>query len=198
MTTFGSAILGCYNVVPTISAAKTLVTDNFNRANGNPISANWSTPTGVNALGIYNQQAANTIQAGHAASYWSANTFSNDQYSKAKPTGVLATYRYPRCGVRMGGANGEGYYISTDGTDTQLIYRSNAGSETVKQTLTGTGFLSTDIMEVRAQGTTISMWKNGSQIGTNTTDANIASGYPGGAANPDTYAEFDDWEGGDL
>lgn len=175
------------------------VTDNFDRANNASLGSNWTTPSGTNAIRINSNQAAGNATLGGGAAYWSANAFNDDQYSKCIPIGLAAGGRYEYAGVRMGGANGEGYYAKTDGTNSWLVYINAAGAESTLATFSGTGFNgSTDILEIRAVGTAIRFYKNGSQIGSDATDSNIASGYAGFLEAPDNNTAIDSWEGGNV
>jgi hypothetical protein len=164
--------------------------DNFNRVNGT-LGSNWTTSMGSPAI---SSNVVTCSASGATFAYWSSSSFSDDQFSKGNPTGTAAGGRYVYFGVRMG-ANGQGYFIKTDGANSWIVYRPSGGAEQTLQTL-NTGFLSTDVGEIRAIGATLSAYKNGFQIGVNQTSSVLSSGYPGIGVSPDNNTTADNWQGG--
>lgn len=171
-------------------------TDNFDRPDNPSLGANWTVPAGMNSPTIITNLAAGGVSApsSHVA-IWSANAFSASQYSKA----VFFTVdiaRYTLIGVRMGGPNGQGYYIRSNGTDSYIVYTNLAGTDTLLQNVSSS-FTGLDIIEIRAIGSSISAYKNSVQIGTTQVDTNITSGSAG-IRLFDNNDKINDWEGGDL
>src|SRR6185369_16757960 len=69
---------------PTATATPTplVVTDDFNRADG-PLGASWTKPpASEHNLAIVNNQVAVDIEQSHNYAFWSADGFSEDQYSQ--------------------------------------------------------------------------------------------------------------------
>lgn len=180
-----------------------LATDNFNRANENPLAGNWTTGPGEGNMRLVGNLAANFGDDGiDCAAYYSAITWPNDQYSKAKlaTTGTAGSAAGPMLTVRQSNSADTHYRLAVDhaGTNNVDLRRRVAGTTTPIATFTQ-AWTDGDTWELRVQGTTLSVWLNGVQVGTNQTDANIASGYAGIAySSLDANATIDDWEGGDF
>jgi hypothetical protein len=189
-----------------------VVIDSFNRANNNTLGPGWATPSGSASCGInnayytpggqicipYNCGSANGTN-GQGFNY-RTETFNNNQYAEITPVSSLAGYRYVSAGVRMGGANGEGYYAKTDGIQTWVIKRSSTGSETSLQTLSNVGWTEYggDRMKIQVTGNVIKVFKNNIQVSLDQIDNSIASGHPGISATPDNNTALDNFEGGGL
>jgi hypothetical protein len=174
-----------------------VVTDNFNRANSNTLGSGWASPAGRNGLGIVNNQCNGANGTGFS---YRTETFTNNQYATINPKAVISGSRFVAVGVRMGGANGQGYYMKTDGRDSRIIKISATGTETTLQTLTGVGFTEygNDVMSLQVVGNILKGFKNGIQVSLDQTDNDIAGGHPGASTNPDNGCSFDNFEGGGL
>lgn len=179
-----------------------LATDTFSRANEDPIATPWVTLGAgfemflqANVLGPFN------ISSDSWAYYDGGISWPNDQYAKMTCT-VTGT---------AGGTSGIGPMVRKASGATETFYRlvvdhaaSNnvslgkvvAGSYTNIVTVTNS-WSDGDTWELRAIGTTLSIWKNGSQVSTNQTDSSIASGKPGVAySSTETAASVDAFEAG--
>lgn len=146
--------------------------DNFNRADSNPISGgNW---TGV----VNNLQITTNIAYGntfaYALAYWSADAFNADHYSQVK----LATS--PSDGgpaVRVSAGPNSYHFDLKAGNNCNMV-KLVAGSFTNLQTgLTSPANGDTCYIEV--VGTTIKVKINGVQVGTDQTDSSLSSGSAG-------------------
>lgn len=181
-----------------------LATDSFNRANANPIGANWTTVTSQGAFQIVSNAATVASLAADSASLHSGISWTgvNDQYAQANIT-------------QVGGGGGLG-------TGFGLVVRGDAATATMYRLVVGTGsnnielaklitgaytliwdrtatFNSGDLIRLEAQGTTLRVFINGVQVGANTTDSSIASGSPGmGYSASATSGSMDNWEAGDF
>lgn len=158
-----------------------------------PPNANWSVLDGN--FQILSNQADGTAATGNAV-YWNADAFDNDQYSQCKPSNVSAVNGGGPA-VRMAATRG---YLALAESATQIVlYRWDADeSYTALQTIGSLSLtLGTDVVKLTAQGTTLRVWVNDVQVGTDTTDANYGSGSAG-IFSYDTNAKIDDWEGGNM
>lgn len=175
-----------------------LVSDNFTRANSGTLGANWSDALG-NTLpwSIISNQAG--TPGGPVQEYWSANAFTNNQFSKATFTTMIASAN-EEVGVRMSAVAGTtylcGYRQSVDAVN-YVVRKLVAGTQTVLSD-TSTVVTLNDVVEIDAVGTTITCKVNGSSIFSGT-DSSIASGSAGIIANSTgSTALMSNWSGGNL
>jgi hypothetical protein len=176
-----------------------LATDNFNRADANPIGGNWTT---INAaMKIASNVAAPVNDANDSGAYYNAVSFPNDQYSQAKivsPTSGNQT----GCGVYVranatSGGNGYMLYLANNANGAVLYKLVNGTPTLIWQRAITYGAGNVGYLEV--QGTTLIARYNGAAIGASATDSAHAAGSAGisySSANAGSNA--DDWEGGDF
>jgi Putative esterase len=177
------------------ASAATIVSDDFNRADG-ALESNWTTVSGTAAPTI----SSDTLQAGTPgvlnSAYWSANTFSSDQYAQASLPNSSGTQYGPGIAVRL--SNSTGYLLWYGNTpDTVSIWRMDSSTSWTQLAQSATlTTSSTDIWKITAVGSTISGYQNGKLV-VQTTDTNYTSGSPGVwlyfAAN-----QITNWSGGDM
>jgi hypothetical protein len=179
--------------------------DDFNRSNGS-LGANWT--NAVADIVIASNTAANSaLNDADSFVYWNAASFAADQSSK-----VTIVYRsdsqllnYIAAGVRMSGSGGsyDGYVASTDGKSgighTEIGRYDNGAFTSLKSV--ATTFANGDIIECRAVGTTISIYKNGSYVDS-VTDTTYATGQPGfglySSISGSQVSSCDNWEAVEL
>jgi hypothetical protein len=162
-------------------------TDDFNRADGG-LGANWTTGNGT--PGIVSNQSKGGGSASNDA-YWSADVFDDGQYSQAKVYGGVNK----DCGPTARASGTSRYLVATQPSSV-ILYRSTGESYVQVQNLSSSA-VDGDVIRVEAESTTLRVYKNAVQIGTDAADANFASGSAGlwsYASNP----ILDDWEGGNL
>ena len=141
------------------------------------------------------------------AARWNVDTPDNDQYSKVIVSNLPNTLQQG-AGVRMSSSASTYYYymVCNAGGGNDRLGKVIAGSNTNLATISSSYAVNSDVVYVKAEGTTITPNLNGST--TNTpgaqTDSAITSGYVGmmgqGAGSPDggSMVHIDDWEGGNL
>lgn len=159
--------------------------DDFTRADANPISnpsssgGTWGaiTSTGIKQIKILSNKARGSLNTEQNLERVSSPTFANDQ--KAIST-IGSITNYGGVAVRIQGSTDPNCYFAyvNSGGGQVLIYRGNpAGSTTQIANITSTWSIG-DILELRAVGTTITVYKNSSQLGSYT-DSTYSSGQPG-------------------
>jgi PKD repeat protein len=198
--TFGSDI---NTKVDYITVTNLFFTDDFNRADANPIGGLWVGVTSFNNLQIVSNEARGVLSGQRGAAYYNVAT-SPDQFSRVKVTG-------------SGGNRGVFVRVSPTAADFYAFYldygslgpgqsitlarmKNNVQSDVV----TGTATLALgDVIEIRASGTgsTVSLkcYLNGVEVlSYNDTHADRhLSGFTGVYCGGDASG-IDDWEGGNL
>jgi len=179
-----------------------LASDNFNRADENPLGNGvWTVAPSQDPMKLVTNAA--TFQTNNdSISYYSGITWPDNQYSKAKLTvdGSIGGDAGGMLVVRQSAAAHTHYRLATDhaATNNVSISKHVAAAYTNIAQFTQ-AWTDGDTWELRVQGTTISAWRNGVQVGTNQVDTSITSGSPGiGWSTPGNSMTIDDWEGGDF
>ena len=179
-----------------------VVSDNFNRANENPISTNgWTDSGAADKLQLLTNTVQPTSFVSGVDAYAIRNnwTSGDDQYSQAEVT-VVGTGANSGFGVVV-------RHSPTAATVTfyRLVMASNGGWELCRfvagaktSILTGTAtYAAGTALGLLIQGATLSCWYGGVQIGTNKIDANILIGVPGLAYSTEsTSGSLDNWDAG--
>jgi hypothetical protein len=130
------------------------------------------------------------------SAYWSADTFSGDQYAQASLPASSGRSFGPGIAVRLSGATG---YVLWYGNspNTVSIWRMDSSSSWTQVASSGTLTVSaSDVWRIEAVGSAISAYQNGTPVA-QASDATYASGSPGVwlfySANKIT-----NWSGGDI
>jgi hypothetical protein len=183
-----------------------IATDNFNRANANPIGGNWTTAPSHSAIQLLSNVAQDSADSGtDNSAYWNANTFPNDQYSQCNVTDSLSSETAecgpgPMCRCSTSAPRNLYRVIFSPGATQNLHfekYAANSYSPIGGFTVT---MNNGDLLKLQVQGTTLTAFVNGSSVAT-TTDSSVTSGPAGLAFSScpsGTTVTFDNWEGGDL
>jgi hypothetical protein len=176
-------------------AYATTVSDNFNRANG-ALGSNWTTVTGTNAPKI----VSNVLKAGTAgainSAYWSANTFSGNQFAQANLPASSGSNWGPGIAVRL--SNSKGYFLWYGNTaNTVSIWRMDSSSSWTQIAASGTlTIAATDVWMLQANGSVITAYQNGKQVAS-VTDTHYTTGSPG-VWLWFSNNQITNWSGGDL
>jgi hypothetical protein len=186
-----------------------LASDDFNRANANPIGSPWTTAAGVGAMQIVSNAATFATNT-DSGCFHSTITWPNDQYSKGKlsVTGTAGGGSGARLLVRHASAADTTYLLAVDHAATNNVVISKVIAS-VFTNLTGfpvtQAWTDGDTWEIDVVGTTISIYLTPAstgvraQIGSSVTDSAITSGSPGfGYSSVSTATTIDDWEGGSV
>lgn len=192
---------GVISVVATIGTQ--IVTDNFNRADGT-LGANWTTGSGTGHTDLL-QIASNVVIAiannNDCDSFWNPWTSGDDQYSQAEITASTTTAGagYGPAVRRSSTAGTETFYrLVVDASGNYELGRFNANSFTSLRTGT-VSFVSGKKLGLAIQGSTLKIWYDGVQVGTDFTDSSpIASGLPGLAYSSTVTGSLDNWDAGTV
>ncbi len=161
------------------------VSDNFNRTNANPAGGNW-TPATTNVIQILSNRLVGV--SGFGFSYWNADTPLDAQWASCKMPNASARSGGPAIRIQVGTGSREGYrYNVNDGTLNKYV----GGTATTLQTIVDTPS-TTAVYKLEAIGSTIKVYKDGVQIGTDVTDTAWPSGRVG-VWHSSSSAEIDDW-----
>jgi hypothetical protein len=182
----------------------TSVSDDFNRANENPLSGggNWLTPGA--ASGDAAIQSNVVYKAGSlytSFALWRAAAFADAQYAQAKigitPGAMLMGGPGVRCNsISSGIMNGYFFWAENGDAGVFCVSSSNGNSTDVSSSFP-LSVASGDLLKIAASGYNFSLYKNGTCVGTRT-DPNgfIASGRAG--LYIVNSARIDDWAGADI
>jgi hypothetical protein len=165
-------------------------TDNFNRANEDPLAGNW-TQNG-NALRIVSNEV--TTPASYGFCHWNADTFANDQYCQCRIKSASMVYAGPcvRCAV----SDTVGYGAWVSGSFLYFFYLSAGfGYNQIGSAVAITPAVN-DVIKLTCVGTTLEAFQNGASLGTRTHSTHT-SGWAG-IHNHNTAAAIDDFEAGDV
>jgi len=191
------AISAEYDGFPTTS-----VLDNFNRANGAGLGANWGTDPegfGYGTFDINSNQAK--PNGAFPANYWSAQSFNADcevyaTIAALPPSGAMRLIaRQTTPGVSATEDNYE-LEVGTSGGNSYISRTVNGSRTTIKTT--GVTFAVGDQMGLRCVGDQIIAFKNGVEIDRVTDATNTAGGYIGMVGQNDSAILFDDFGGGNY
>lgn len=186
------------------AAPPTVLFDDFNRADVGTLAGNWTTGGGTEgAMAIVGNAATTSNINADCGSNYTAITLPNDQYSKAKlyVTGVSGPGDWgPGLKVRGSTAARTQYRLSCNHAATNNITLAKFIAEAYT-VLTGwpvtLAWTDGDTWELRVIGTTLRVFRNGVQVGSDVTDASITAGSPGITySSLASTASIDDWEGG--
>lgn len=183
-----------------------LANDGFNRANETPLAAPWTAVTGTTGTLdlVSNGVSAHNTNA-DSEYYYSGVAFPADQYAKARFfVGVSANGNDAGYGlvVRASAAARTLYRLTADHAAANNIGlgRWVAGVYTSIIRFTQ-AWVEGDTFELRAIGTTLQVFLNSVQLGTDQIDANITTGSAGIAYSSTVSGGpqiLDDWEAGDI
>lgn len=168
-----------------------MATDNFNRADGG-LGSNWTTCS-TNAPQIVSNEFQSTSNGSPNAAYWSADTFTADQFSEAVLINVCDT-QGP--GVGFTGTPFRGVFVyMVDTTQLVLVGFTAGGSDGNLLTVNGS-FSAGDTIRLSRAVNVYTVWKNGSTLSPTLTTASYSGGQPG-IQSHFSGARLDDWRGGD-
>lgn len=178
-----------------------LATDNFNRADADPIGGNWTTGPSSGAMKIATN-IATTSTGTDSAAYYNALAWPNDQYSLANITSVTAGGGAGPCVlVRMSAAAQTFYRVAADraASGNVQLAKAVAGSFTTLWNRTAT-VIDGDILKLSAQQTSLDVYISGVAVGATATDSAITAGNTGigYSSNDGGPTTVDNWEGGDF
>jgi hypothetical protein len=188
-------------------AYKAIATDDFNRANADPIGGNWTTITGQGNLKIVSNAVTFSVNNDSGIRY-NTGTWPDDQYSQVKITdvgGTSTTGFGPVVRCASGAYTCYGLYVCASGVASDVVlYKRVAGAFTSLATRTQT-YSAGDTFRIEAQGSTLRILYKAAavsdftQLGASFTDAVVSSGNPGIAySSAVTSGSVDDWEAGSI
>lgn len=168
----------------------------FAQADGALSVTDWFTPFGT-AQVISQTLFAN---APPVMGYWAPDNLTADQYSELVALGTTGINGGPT--ARSGSTGGgQAYAIIAQGSGVAarilLCTITGGGTVTILQNVAVTP-AANDVLRLRVVGTTLQMLQNGVQIGTDQTDASIASGQPGFYLDSPSGNNWDNWVGDNV
>jgi hypothetical protein len=162
------------------------VSDNFNRANFTPAGGNWS-KTGYCQTEIYNNTLRSSSSYGFM--YWNADTPQANHWAECKSVNTSNRNAGPAVRITVDTSrNGYGYSVSS-----KTLFKYVNNSYTALQTISSDTPNSTSVYRLEAIGTTLKVYKDGVQIGTDTTDSSHSTGRAGVWVGSASGPAVDDW-----
>lgn len=183
---------------PTRAAMTLPATDNFTRANSGSLGANWTEQ--IHGLQISSNHATPVVSLTYQFVFWNADVFNNDQYSELTISNFDGSAGQDGPTVRASGTAGsaQNYFMLCDLPNgrTQFYYY-HGGTFTQIGTNITTAWANGDIAHLEVSGTTFTLKRNGTTIGTET-DSNIGSGSAGFELRNPTNDTASLWTGGNV
>ncbi len=178
------------------SAAATLATDNFNRANGG-LGAGW-TAISDGAMSIASQQVIGTVGK-NTGEIRTGETYASDQFSQISVTSTaLSGGQWIAAAVRMQNSGQNAYaglYYWNFGSPELMLFLRTGGAWTQLNAVNTAALAAGTTLKLQAVGSTISFLVNGAQR-LSVTDATLTGGAPGIMAYGNATA--DNWAGQDA
>ena len=185
--------------LPSSSTYTTLIAENFVGPNVNPLAGPW-TPLGTDGINLAaNQIVSNAVEATVAsdvndtlsASFqntfqWPADQFAEITVNIANPSNE------PAAGVLLRASPGNGYFLSLeqDSIVGQILWQMNKYVAGIPRVLNGAPIVGTfatgDTIRGEIAGTTLTLYHNGTLLGTYVDTSPITTGAPGIALQPFT------------
>jgi hypothetical protein len=161
-----------------------LASDNFTRANENPLNAtNWTVVTGSGNLQIVNNLCEPTALSTLCRELWTNATWPNDQYSSVTVNNFTngnttnIVFIFVRSSTTTAGNNYALKIIGAAAGNPTWAITGSGGAILTSGTLAA-AVSSGDVFSLNIVGTTLTAYKNGVSFGT-VTNASFASGTPG-------------------
>jgi hypothetical protein len=183
-----------------------LATDNFVRANENPITAPWAGDSVDQDLQLLNDGVTTIINADSSVASYSGITWADDQWSEVTATASDATKTALAGVVVRASTSASTFYLfyvtlpASGGSVSWGLNKLVSGTNTSIATGT-TPFAVGQTIRLSVQGTTIKAYANGTLVATKT-DSSIAAGNPGlydyTTFNWTVSTALGNWIGGDF
>jgi len=172
-------------------------TDNFNRADENPLAGNWTTAPGAFAGLKIVSNAVDAVTGGEdCAAYWNADAFSTDHYTQLTSGSTASSTKGPAVRVRTA-TQLDMYLWSLNISGTNSIQKIVNDAFTLLLT-TNITFISTDVMKLAVSGSTLTVYKNDVSQGTVTNTA-LTTGVSGMFADSGGAGrQLDNWQADDV
>lgn len=175
-----------------------LASDNFDRANENPIASPWVS-SGQVSMQIVTNVAVSVNAAQDGAAYYTLS-WPNNQYSQATINTTATAGGGTGCGLsfrQTNSSNGYRVVIDDAGSNNVELGKFVSGSFSSIWVRTS-AFTTGDTFRAEISGTTIKVFVAGVQVGADTTDSSLSSGNVGIAYSSNETCSIDNWSGGSL
>src|SRR5262249_55168381 len=193
-----------FTPTPTPTPTPAFAADDFNRADGG-LGVNWTKPAASeNNLVIVNNQVGVDVENSHNFAFWSAASFTDDQYSQIMITKMGS---WPGVIVRADGIQDRFYLGLLVGTNDYEIYARWDGAYYLLARGTTDTWQVGDVLRLGVTGSvnpvTVTLYHNGNAV-LNWTSSSAAEVKTGGNPGIGIYSPsgagltLDNWEGGNL
>lgn len=168
------------------------ISDNFNRANEDPIIAPWASVT-INPIRLVSNAAWRGVDNTYSLAYWGGSTWPANQYSQVIVPGPSAAAMDAGPAVRVT-TGGNGYYYKVS---TATLHRVVADTVATLATFSDPTPSTTLVYKLEIIGTTLSVYKNSVLLGS-ATSTTFANGRAGIYCGTNAGANVDNFLGGEA
>ncbi len=185
-------------------ARSQVASDNFNRANGT-LGSDWAQ---LNTNDGELEIISNAVHAPYSnmvyARWVGAGTFDDDQYAEVVMSGFASNNDRLGVAVRCSAdtnATRDAYlfYVHDNGGTPAWRLDKVVNGTTTNLANSTAAFVATDLLSMEVEGTTIRVYRNSTQLGSDVTDSALATGKPGVCGYQSGGGlRLDDWTGGDI
>jgi hypothetical protein len=178
-----------------------LASDNFQRANENPLSnsGKWTTSFNEIAMQVASDLCEGGAPSANSASVWTGISWPNDQYSEITIGGIGASANIAP--LVRGSASVQSYYFAAViglGSTDIVLEKFVAGTPTLIA-FTPATVNSGDVIRLEVQGTSLTVKQNGVVVLGPVTDSDVASGSAGIRSTTSVqFATASLWAGGNF
>lgn len=188
-----------FSLVPQKTFAAS-ASDSFNRANGS-LGSNWTNASDA-ALTIKSDTVAGTLATGSSGDYWTASSFTSNQYSQIQITSTQLTggqWIGPSVRVQNNGLNGYVgvYFYNNNNPKLEVFKRSGINSWTLLGSTNSAALTAGTKLKLVMMGNTFAFLVNGiEKLAGNDSNGTYTGGAPGIMAYG--TGKVDNWSGGDA
>lgn len=173
-------------------------TDDFNRADENPLGGNWTKAPGADALQIVSNVVTDNNSTQDQTHYWNADTFDADQYSEYDFVDI--DDGGPCVRITTTGTQKNYYTIAVIPTQITVYKWANNSATALGASFTRTN-TDGERFRLEVEGTTLRVYvyvSGSPSLLFTRTDSSHAGGQAGARLWQDGPHSFDNWEGGNL
>jgi hypothetical protein len=157
------------------------IQDSFDRPDAPTLGANWTNQVALTPRIVNGQAAGNLDNSTRQCAFWNATTVAPDQFSEIT-VGTLSSSQYAFASVRASGVTSatNSHYAVSARPGASDVYKRVAGNRTPIVTIGSVPWVTGDVLRLEVRGSTLKVFRNGTQIGTDiASGGELMNGQPG-------------------